>query len=225
MSKHLQYSFSSQWLLIQVFGAIALAIATQATVSLVILFLHIDNLFIIAIFRLGACLVCRIIIGYLQWQILKQFVKTLSRRWIYTSMVGLPIELLTWLAIHLAISAFALDEDGTVLIILAIVGALGGALHGRIIGNWQKSLFKQSLYWRSLWHDWDRDRVLAGALSGIVAAVIIICVVFLGGWSWLNLPLTGFLASVGLATISPLMDGFIIGDAIHDVFVSAKLLK
>jgi hypothetical protein len=225
MSKPLQPSFSSQWLLIQVIGAIALAIATQAIVSLAILSLHIDNLFIISSFRLSACLVCRMTIGYLQWQILKQFVKTLDRRWMYTSMVGLPIELLTWLAIHLAISVFALDEDGTVLVILAIVGALGGALHGRIIGNWQKSLFKQSLYWRSLWHDWDRDRILAGALSGILAAVIIICVVFLGGWSWLNLPLTGFVAAVGLAAISQLMDGFIVGDAIHDVFVSAKLLK
>jgi hypothetical protein len=225
MSKHLQPSFTSQWLLIQVAGALALAIATQAIVTLVILLLHVDNLFVISMFRLAACMLSRLMQGYLQWQILKQFVKTLDRRWMYTSIVGLPFELLTWLLIHLAISLFVLDEDGTVLIILAIVGALGGALHGRIIGNWQKSLFKQSLYWRSLWHDWDRDRVLAGALSGIVAAVIIICAVFLGGWSWLNLPLMGLLFSIGLAAISPLMDGFIFGDTIHDVFVSAKLIK
>jgi hypothetical protein len=225
MSKHLQPSFSSQWLSIQVFGSLGLAIATQAIVTLIILSLQVDHLFIISIFRLTACLVSRLIQGYLQWQILKQVVKTLDRRWIYTSMVGLPIELLNWVLIHLAISMFAVDEDGTVLVILAIVGALGGALHGRIIGNWQKSLFKQSLYWRSLWHDWDRERVLAGALSGIVATVIIFCAVFLDGWSWLNLPLMGFLSSVGLVAISPLMDGFIVGDTIHDVFVGAKLLK
>lgn len=225
MSKSLQPSFSNQWLLIQVFGALALAIVTQAIVTLIILLLHIDNLFIISSFRLAACLVSRIVQGYLQWQILKQVVKKLDRRWIYTSTIGIPIELLTWLLIHLAISIFVVDEDGTVLVILAIVGALGGALHGRIIGNWQKSLFKQSLYWRSLWHDWDRDRVLAGALSGIVATTIIFCAVFLGGWSWLNLPLIGCLSSIGLAAISPLMDGFIVGDTIHEVFVSAKLLK
>jgi hypothetical protein len=225
MSKYLQPSFSSQWLLIQVFGSLVLAIATQAVVTLIILLLHLDNLFIISIFRLGACLLSRAFQGYLQWQMLKQVVKTLDRRWIYTSMVGLPIELLTWLLIHLAIGMFALDEDGTVLIIVAIVGALGGALQGRIVGNWQKSLFKQSLYWRSLWHDWDRDRALAGALSGIVAAVIIIGVVFLCGWNWLNLPLMGFVASIGLAAISQLMDGFIVGGTIHEVFLQAKLLK
>jgi hypothetical protein len=225
MSKSLQPSFSNQWLLVQVFGALALVFATQAIVTLIILLLHVDNLFVISSFRLSACLASRIVQGYLQWQILKQVVKTLDRRWIYTSTIGIPFELLTWVVIHLAISIFAVDEDGTVLIILAIVGALGGALHGRIIGNWQKSLFKQSLYWRSLWHDWDRDRILAGALSGIVATVIIFCAVFLGGWNWLSLPLMGFLASVGLAAISPLMDGVIVGDAIHEVFVSAKLLK
>jgi hypothetical protein len=225
MSKHLQPNFSSQWLLIQVFGAIGLVIATQAIATLIILLLHLDNLLIISIFRLAAWLLSSTIQGYLQWQILKQVVKTLDRRWIYTSMVGLPIELLNWLLIHLAISRFALDEDGTVVIILAIVGALGGALQGRIIGNWQKSLFKQSLYWRSLWHDWDRDRALAGALGGIAAAVIIICAVFLFGWNWLSLPFIGCLFSIGLAASSQVIYGFIVGDTIHDLFLQAKLLK
>jgi hypothetical protein len=225
MSKHSQSSFFSQWLLIQVFGAICLAIATQAIATLIVLLLHSDNLFFIATCRLLACLVSHAIQGYLQWHLLRRFVRTLDRRWIYTSIAGLPIELLTWLLIHLAIGIFALDEDGTVLIILAIVGALGGALNGRIIGNWQKSLFKQSLYWRSLWQDWDRDRALAGALSGIVAAVVIICAVFSYGWNWLTFPLIAFLSSTCLAAASQVIYGFIVGDAINDVFVQAKLLK
>jgi hypothetical protein len=225
MSKHSQPSFFSQWLLIQVFGSICLAVATQAIATLIILLLHSDNLFIIFTCRLFACSASHYIQGYLQWQLLRQFLKTLDRRWIHTSIAGIPFELLTWLLIHLAIGIFAVDEDGTVLIILAIVGALGGALQGRVIGNWQKSLFKQSLYWRSLWHDWDRDRALAGALSGIVAAVIVSCAVFSCGWGWLSFPLIGFLASTCLAATSQVMSGFIVGDAINDVFVQSKLLK
>ncbi len=225
MLKHLQSNFSSQWLLFQVFGSIALVIATQAIVMLIILLLHLDDLSVISMLRLAAWLLSSTIQGYLQWRILKQVVKTLDRRWIYTSMVGLPIELLNWLLIHLAMSRFALDEDGTVVIILAIVGALGGALHGRIIGNWQKALFKQSLYWRSLWHDWDRDRALAGSLSGIAAALLIICAVFSCGWNWPNLPLMGCLFSICLAASSQVISGFIVGDTIHEVFLQAKLLK
>jgi hypothetical protein len=225
MSKHLQSSFLSQWLLVQIFGSISLAIATQAIVTCLSLLLPLDNLLIVSIMRLLACLLSSTIQGYLQWQILKQTIKTLDLQWIYTAIAGLPINILTWGLIHLGIQTLVLDADGTSLVILAIVGAVGGAINGRIIGNWQKSLFKQRLYWRSLWHDWDREQLLAGALGGIVTSVMIIAAVFLGGGDWITSPLSAFICSIGLASIHQVMYGLIVGDTIHDVFKQAKLLQ
>ena len=225
MSKHLPTNFLSQWLLIQIFGAIALAIATQAIVTLILLLYHLDNLFIIYSLRLLACLLSSLVQGYLQWQILKQVVKSLDRQWIYTAIARLPIDILTWGIIHLGIDNFVLDEDGTSLIILAIIGGVCGGINGIIVGNWQKSLFKQRLYWRSLWLDWDREQLLAGVLSGIVATIIIISSVFLCGWDWMASPLSAFICSIGLASASPIMYGAIVGDTIQDVFKQAKLIK
>jgi hypothetical protein len=225
MSKHLQPSFLNQWLLIQVFGSIALTIATQAIVTLAVLLCHVDNLPTIYLMRLLGCLLSSAIQGYLQWQILKQFIKSLDRRWMYTTIAGLPMNILNWGLIHLGIKMFELDEDGTVLIILALIGAVVGGINGRLIGNWQKSLIQQSLYWRSLWHDWDREQLLAGALGGIIAAVIIISSVVLFGWNWMASPLAAFMCSIGLASISQVMYGFIVGDTIQDVFKQAKLIK
>ncbi len=224
MSKQLQSSFLSQWLLVQIFGSIALAIATQAIVTCLTLLLNIDNLIVICIMRLLACFFSTAIQGYLQWQILKQVVKSLDRQWIYTAIVGLPVNILTWGLIHLGIKLLVLDQDGTSLVILAIIGAVAGGINGRIIGNWQKSLFKQRLYWRSLWHDWDREQLLAGALSGIVTSVMIISSVFLFGWDWMASPMSAFLCSIGLASISQVMYGLIVGDTIQDVFKQAKLI-
>ena len=224
MSKQLQPNFLNQWLSIQVFGSIALAIATQAIVTLLILMFHIDNIIAIYAIRLLGCLVSSAIQGYLQWQILKQIVKSLDRKWIYTAIARLPIEIICWGLIHLGISKLVLDEDGTVFVILAIVGAVVGGINGRIVGNLQKSLFKQRLYWRSLWHDWDREQLLAGALSGIVTAVIIISAVILFGWDWMASPLSAFICSIGLASISQVMYGLIVGDTIQDVFKQAKLI-
>ena len=225
MSKQIQSKFLSQWLLIQVFGSIALAIATQAIVTLLRLLFQIDNLAIVYPTAILGCLLSSIIQGYLQWCILKQFIKSLDRKWMFTVVAGLPINILTWGLIHLGIETLVLDEDGTVLIILAIVGAVGGGVNGLIIGNWQKSLFKERLYWRSLWHDWDREQLLAGALSGIITAVIIISSVFLCGWDWMASPLSAFVCSIALASISQVMYGLIVGDTIQDVFKQAKLLK
>jgi hypothetical protein len=225
MSKQLQSKFLSQWLLIQVFGSIALAIATQSIVTLLRLVLQIDNLTIVYLIGIFGCLLSSIIQGYLQWRILKQVIKSLDRKWMFTVVAGLPINILTWGLIHLGIKTLVLDEEGTVLIILAIVGAVGGGINGLIIGNWQKSLFKERLYWRSLWHDWDREQLLAGALSGIIAAVIIISTVFLSGWNWIASPLSAFICSIALASISQVMYGLIVGDTIQDVFKQAKLLK
>jgi hypothetical protein len=224
MSKQSQPRFLSQWLLVQVFGSIALAIATQAIATCLILIGHFDNLIITSGLRLLAVCLSSTIQGYLQWQILKQTIKTLDRRWIYTAMIGLPINILIWGLIHLGIKTLVLDADGTSLIILAIVGAVVGGINGRIVGNWQKSLFKQRLYWRSLWHDWDREQLLAGALSGIVTAVIIISTVFLFGWNWIASPIAAFICSIGLASISQIMYGLIVGDTIQDVFKQAKLI-
>jgi hypothetical protein len=224
MSKHLQPRFLYQWLSIQVFGSIALAIATQAIVTCLILLTHIDNLIIISIVRLLACLLSSIIQGYLQWQILKQTIKTLDRQWVYTAIAGLPMNIIMWGLIHLGIKTLVLDEDGTSLVILAIVGGVCGAINGRIVGNWQKSLFKERLYWRSLWLDWDREQLLAGALSGIITAVIIISAVFIFGWDWIASPISAFICSIGLASISQVMHGLIVGDTIEDVFKQAKLI-
>jgi hypothetical protein len=225
MSKYLQSGFLAQWLLIQVFGSISLAIATQAIVTFMTLLLHVDNLAIIYLMRFLACLLSSAVQGYLQWHILKQVIKSLDHRWIYTAVAGLPINILTWGLIHLGIKTLVLDEDGTVFIILAIVGAVGGGINGIIVGNWQKSLFKQRLYWRSLWHDWDREQLLAGALSGIVTAVIIISAVFLSGVNWMTSPIAALFCSICLASISQVMYGLIVGDTIYDVFKQAKLLK
>jgi hypothetical protein len=225
MSKQIQPNFSTQWLLVQVGGSIALAIVTQAIVTLIILLLQIDNLFGIYAMRLLGYVVSNAIQGYFQWQMLKQVIKTLDRAWIYTSIGGLPINILTWSLIQLGIETLVVDEDGTVLIVLAIVGAVGGGINGLMIGNWQKSLFRKSLYWRSLWHDWDREQLLAGALSGIVTSVMTICSVLLFGKNWIALPLSGFICSIGLASISQVMYGLIVGDTIHDIFRQAKLLE
>jgi hypothetical protein len=225
MSKHPPASFLSQWLVIQIFGAIALAIATQAIVTLILLLYHLDNLVLIYFLRLLACLFSSLVQGYLQWQMLKQVVKSLDRQWIYTAIARLPIDILTWVIIHLGIDNFILDEDGTSLIILAIIGGICGGINGKIVGNWQKSLFKQRLYWRSLWHDWDREQLLAGALSGIVATVIIISSVLLCGWDWIASPLSAFICSIGLASTSQVMYGIIVGDTIQDVFKQAKLIE
>jgi hypothetical protein len=225
MSKYSPANFLGQWLLIQIFGAIALAIATQAIVTLIILLYQLDNLAIIYCLRLLACLLSSLVQGYLQWQMLKQVVKSLDRKWMYTAIARLPIDILTWGIIHLGIDNFVLDEDGTSLIILAIVGGICGGINGRIVGNWQKSLFKQRLYWRSLWHDWDREQLLAGALSGIVATVIIISSVLLCGWDWMASPLSAFICSIGLASTSQVMYGVIVGDTIQDVFKQAKLIE
>jgi hypothetical protein len=225
MSKHLRSNFLSQWLLIQICGSIALTIATQAIVTLVVLLWHIDNLPAIYALRLIGCLLSSAMQGYLQWQILKQFIKSLDRQWIYTSIAGLPMNILNWGLIHLGIKVFEMDADGTVLIILALIGAVVGGINGRLIGNWQKSLIKQSLYWRSLWHDWDREQLLAGALSGIIASIIIVSSVILFGWNWVSSPLAAFICSIGLASISQVMYGIIVGDTIQDVFKQAKLVE
>lgn len=225
MSKYSQPRFLSQWLLVQVVGSILFAIATQAIVTCLILLLQIDNLIVGSILRLLACILSSMIQGYLQWHILKQTIKTLDRQWIYTAIAGLPINILTWGLIHLGIKTLILDADGTTLIILAIVGGVCGGINGLIIGNWQKSLFKQRLYWRSLWHDWDREQLLAGVLSGIVTAVIIISAVFLSGFDWIASPISAFLCSIGLASISQVMYGLIVGDTIQDVFKQAKLIE
>jgi hypothetical protein len=225
MSKQFQPNFSRQWLLVQVCGSVALAIVTQAIVTLIILLLQIDHLFSIYVMRLCGCILSNATQGYLQWQMLKQVIKTLDRSWIYTSIGGLPIHFLTWGLINLGIETLIVDEDGTVLIILAIVGAVGEGINGLMIGNWQKSLFRKNLYWRSLWHDWDREQLLAGALSGIVMSVMTICSVLLFGSNWIALPLSGFICSIGLTSISQVMYGLIIGDTIYDVFRQAKLLE
>jgi hypothetical protein len=225
MSKYLQPNFSSQWLLIQTFGSIIIAIAIQSFATLIILLFHCDNLLLTCVIRLLGCLLSNAIQGYLQWLILKQFIKKLDYHWIYTSIIRLPLNILTWGLIHQGLKKFELDEDGTVLMILAIIGAISGAIDGRIIGNWQKTLFKKSLYWRSLWHDWDREHLLAGALGGMVASVTTIGMVILSGWNWISLPLPVFFCSIALSSISQVMYGLIIGDTIHDVFRQAKLLE
>ena len=217
--------FPAQWMLIQTFGSIAMVIATQAMVSLLLLLFHVDNLVVIYGMRILAYLASSVTQGYLQWYMLKQVIKTLDRAWIYTSIIGLPIHLITWGLIYLGIKILALDEDGTVLIILAIIGAVGGGIGGYVIGNCQKYLFKERLFWRSLWHDWDRDHALAGALAGILGSIIIISSVVLFGWHWVSSPLAAFIGSIGLASIYQFMYGFIVGDTIYDVFKQAKLLE
>ena len=224
MSK-LPSNFLNHWLLIQIFGSLTLAIATQAIVTLIILLVHPDNLAVILLLRLGGCLLSSITQGYLQWQLLKQVFKSLDRQWIYTTVAALPMTILSWVLIHLGIKILVLDEDGTVLIILAIVGGICGGINGRIIGNWQKSLFKERLYWRSLWHDWDREQLLAGTLSGVSTSVIVVIAVFVFGWDWIASPISAFICSIFLASISQIMYGLIVGDTIYDVFKQAKLIK
>ncbi|MCY7367574.1 MAG: hypothetical protein LH474_05410 [Chamaesiphon sp.] len=225
MSKLVQSHFLSQWLIIQVSGSILFTIVTQLIVTLIILLFDLDNLVLVSIMRLIACLLSSTIQGYLQWRILLKTIKTLDHQWIYTAIIGLPINILTWGLIHLGIKILILDADCTSLIILAIIGGVCGGINGRIVGNWQKSLFKQHLYWRSLWHDWDREQLLAGALSGIVTAVMIMGVVFLAGENWISLPIAALICSIGLASISQIMYGLIVGDTIQDVFKKAKLIE
>ncbi len=225
MSKYPQSNFLSQWLSVQIFGSIALAIVTQAIVTLIAFIYRVDDLTTIYLMRLLGYFASNIIQGYLQWHLLKQTIATLDRQWIWTTVAGLPINILAWRLIHLGIETLVLDEDGTALIILAIVGGIAGGINGRIIGNWQKSLFQQRLYWRSLWHDWDREQLLAGALSGVVTAVIIIGAVFVFGWDWMASPLSACICSIALASISQVMYGLIVGDTIYDVFKQAKLIK
>lgn len=225
MSKLVQSHFLYQWLIIQICGSILFAIITQTLVTLISLVFQLDDLVAISIMRLLACLLSSTIQGYLQWRILVKTIKTLDHAWIYTAIIGLPINILNWELIHLGIKTLVLDMDGTSLIILTIIGGICGGINGRIVGNWQKSLFKERLYWRSLWHDWDREQLLAGVLSGIVSTVMIIGVVFLAGGSWISSPLAALICSIGLASSSQVMYGLIVGDTIQDVFKQAKLIK
>jgi hypothetical protein len=103
MSKQLQPDFPTQWLLAQIFGSLAMVVATQAIVSLLLLLFHVDNLVIIYPMRLLAYFASSAVQGYLQWQILKQVINSLDRSWIYTSIVGLPIHIITWGLIYLGI--------------------------------------------------------------------------------------------------------------------------
>lgn len=225
MSKYIQPRFSLQWLLIQTCGSMAAVIATQGIVTLILLLFHLNNSAGIYILRLCGYLISNAIQGYLQWRILRQFINSLDRSWIYTSLVGVPIHILAWGLIYLGIKTLVLDEDGTVLIILAIIGAVGGGTSGYLIGRWQQHLLKERLHWQSLWHDWDRDRALSGALAGIVSSVIIIGFVLLFGVNWLALPLVGLIGLIGLTSVFQMMDGLIVGGAIDEIFKQAKLLK
>ncbi len=224
MPKQLQPNFSIQWLLVQIFGSIAVTVCAQGLITFVILLGH-PPTFGIYTLRLLGYLLGGTIQGYFQWYILKQAIGSIDKQWISTTISGFPISLITFALIYLGLKTLTLDEDGTVLIILATIGAIGGGISGRMIGNRQKSLLKQRLYWRSLWHDWDRDYALAGALGGITSAVIIITSILLFGWNWLELPLPAFLGLIGLGLGSEMMYGFIVGDTIYDVFKQAKLLE
>jgi hypothetical protein len=223
--KPVKVNFLSQWWSIQVIGAIALAVTSQAAVSLPLLLMRIDNPIAISMVRIAAYLLVGATLGYFQWYMLKQVIKNLDRRWIYTAIAGLPINILNWALIQLGIDNFMLDEEGTVLFILAIIGAVVGGFNGWAIGTWQKMLFKKSLYWRSLWHDWDRDHILAGALSGTIASVVLVSSVIFCGGNWLSSPIFGFICSIGLSCVSQVMYGIIVGDTIHDVFKQAKLIQ
>ena len=87
MSKFVQSHFLSQWLIIQIFGSILFAIITQAIVTFIVLLFQIDDLVVISIMRLLACLLSSTIQGYLQWRILLKTIKTLNHEWIYTAIV------------------------------------------------------------------------------------------------------------------------------------------
>ena len=93
MSKHPQSNFLPQWLLVQVFGSIALAIATQAIVTLIIILMQIDDLPTIYLSRLLGYLASSTLQGYLQWFLLKQTIATLDRQWILTAIAGLPLDI------------------------------------------------------------------------------------------------------------------------------------
>jgi hypothetical protein len=223
--KYSQLNFSIQWLLSHTLGALAIAITAQTCASFTISMFEINNF----AFMCGAGLLfyglgC-VAQGYLQWRILNQIIPQLSSRWIYTPIASIPMQVITWVLLHFGVRWGIWDENGTILIILSIVGAVGYAIGGIVTGIWQGALLKKQINWRSIWSYWEQEHLLAGALGGILATVTIVTFLLLFGWHQVTTGLYICLLLIGLFAASQLMYGIIIGDALHDALKRSQLLR
>jgi hypothetical protein len=225
--KVVRANFSIYWSLLQIAGAGAIALSFQGVASFWLNSHKIDNFLPICAICGCAYLLSNILQGYLQWFLLNYVVKTLDRKWIYTHAIGMPIQILTLLLVHIGLVKIGIDDGGMLLTALAIIGAVGGAASGFTIGKHQQQLLQIHLHLkeRSLWVDWDRDRLLAGALGGMSNAICTVGLLFICGWDRANsivyIPIV--LASSFLT--HQILYGVVIGDALTDLFKRSRLLQ
>jgi hypothetical protein len=163
--------------------------------------------------------------GYLQWRILNQIIPRLSNRWIYTPIASIPLQVVAGVLIHFGVRWGVWDENGTILVILSIIGAIGYAIGGVATGIWQGALLKQQINWRSIWNYWNQEHLLAGALGGILSTVVIVAFLLLFGWQQVSSGLYICLLLIGLFTTTQFMYGLIIGDALNDALKRSQLLR
>jgi hypothetical protein len=220
-----QLNFSLQWLLAHSVGAMAIAVTAQTCTSFTIAMLEINNFAFICGLGLLFYLLGSVAQGYLQWRILNQIIPQLSRRWIYTPIASIPFQVVTWFLIHCGVKWGIWDENGTILVILSIIGAIGYAIGGMATGIWQLALLKQQINWRSIWTYWQQEHLLAGALGGILATVVIVTLLLLFGWQSITSGLYICLLLIGLFSVGQLMYGLIIGDALNDALKRSQLLR
>lgn len=223
--KYSQLNFPTQWLLMHTFGALAIGITAQTFTSFAIAMFDVDNFAIICGLGLLFYLLGSLAQGYLQWRILNQIIPRLSHRWIYTPIASIPLQVVTWVLLHFGVRWGVWDENGTILVILSIVGAIGYAIGGMATGIWQGGLLKQQISWRSIWHYWEQEHLLAGALGGILGTVTIVAFLLLFGWQQVSSSLYICLLLISLFTGSQFMYGLIIGDALHHALKRSQLLR
>jgi hypothetical protein len=223
--KYLQSNFALQWLLAHSVGAIAIATIGQTCTSFTISLFDVDNFILMGGLGLLFYLLGSLAQGYLQWRILTQVVPRLSHRWIYTPIVSIPWQIVTWVLLHFGMRWGVWDENGTILFILSIVGAIGYAIGGIATGIWQGTLLKQQINWRSIWHYWEQEHLLAGALGGVLATAIVVGFLLLFGWQHVRSGLYICLLFIALFTVSQFMYGLIVGDALNDAFKRSQLLR
>jgi hypothetical protein len=223
--KTIKSHFTSYWLTLQMLGAAIIAICCQGIATIAIGYYQIDNFYLICLACGGSYLISHIIQGYGQWRILTKVVDKLDSQWMYTHTIGIPIHIIILVLVHIGLAIGTWDESGTIMTLLAGIGALGGAVSGFVIGGKQQSLLTKHLPEKSLWQDWHHDRMLAGALGGMSSAIITVGLLLIVGWNQVAAIVYIPLLFASLFITNQILYGVVIGDALTDLFKQTKLLK
>jgi hypothetical protein len=223
--KHQKPNFARTWFAFQALGAIAIAIISQGIAAIAIFRYQIDDFYLICLLSGSSYLCGNIIQGYGQWSILKQVVDRLDWKWIYSHTIGIPIQVMTLIMVHIGLAMGTWDDHGTIVLLLAGVGGIGGAVSGLAIGDKQQVLLQKHLPEKSLWADWHHDRLLAGALGGMSSAIMTIGLLIFSGWDRVSAIVYIPLLFAGIFITYQVLYGIVIGDALTDLFKRTKLLR